>query len=207
MLVAAFGNTGFLGYPVVSAAFHASKYAMPTAVLIDQFGMQFIISTIGIAVAASFAGSGFEWKSLLSFLKTPIFPSAVLALILRNTHIPALILSSLKYLGVATVPLAMIAIGLGLSTGSVKKYPAPLIVAMILKMLIMPALVVLGMRLFGITGTVADVGILLAATPCAVLCGIFATQYGSNGSFAATAIAVSTLVSAVWVPAVLVMLR
>ncbi|MHB9037355.1 MAG: AEC family transporter [Armatimonadota bacterium] len=206
MLVAAFGNTGFLGYPIVSAAF-TGKFAMPAAVMVDQFGMQLPIGTIGIAVAACFAGSGFRWNSLLAFLKTPMFPTTLLALLLRNAYVPPLILSSLSYLGAATIPLAMISVGLGMSTGSIKKYPAPLVVAMILKLAVQPVLAVLGMRLAGIHGTVADIGIVLAATPSAVLCAVFTAQYGANPAFAATAVAASTLASAFWIPAVLVMLR
>ena len=63
MLVAAFGNTGFLGYPVTGAAFHNNDHAVLAAVMMDQFGMSLPLCTVGVAVAACFAGSKFEWAA------------------------------------------------------------------------------------------------------------------------------------------------
>ncbi|MCE5314730.1 MAG: AEC family transporter [Armatimonadota bacterium] len=207
MLVSVFGNTGFLGYPVVSAAFSHVASAMPTAVMVDQFAMQMMLGIVGVTVAAVFSGSEFECGRLFEFLKTPLFPTAVLALILRNVHVPTMILTTLGYLGAATVPLAMISVGLGLSIGSIKQYPAALVTAVILKMALLPALVVVAMRLVGITGIVNDVSTVLAATPAAVLAGVMAARYGSNGAFAASAIALGTLISVVWIPVVLMLLH
>ncbi|GAF95146.1 unnamed protein product, partial [marine sediment metagenome] len=46
--------TGFLGYPVVSAAFGGDKHAVLTAVMFDAFGMALPLITVGVAVAACF---------------------------------------------------------------------------------------------------------------------------------------------------------
>lgn len=203
MLASAFGNTGFLGYPVVSAAFAGNDHAMPSAVLMDAFGMMFILSTIGVVVAESFTGSAFEWQSLLGFLKTPLFPATVLALILRTVHIPDMIVTTLGYLSAATVPLVMIAVGLSLSTGSMKQFPVALGASVILKLALMPALVILVMHLAGIHGTIYRVGAVLGSMPTAVISGVIASRYGANGAFVAAAIALSTLIGVVSVPVVL----
>ncbi len=207
MLVSAFGNTGFLGYPVVTAAFEGNKTAILTAVLFDEFAMALILNTVGIAIAATFAGAKFRWQSLLEFLKTPLFPSTIIALILKDTYIPPVIMTTLNFLAGGTVPLAMISIGLNLSTGSVRQYPAAVGTALALKMAVLPMLMFATLPFIGVTGTVSQVVVLESAMPAAVFTGVVASRYSANGAFAAGAIFLMTLVSVLVIPAVLVLMR
>jgi predicted permease len=207
MLAATFGNTGFLGYPMVAAAFPADSRAMPTAVMFDEFAMALILNSVGVAVAATFAGRHFQWVSLLEFLKTPLFPTTVLALILRTTYIPPVILKTIGFLAAGTVPLAMISIGLSLSGRSLKKYPAPLAVGFILKMVALPLLMFAALPLVGVGGVVKQVTILESAVPTAVVSGVIAGRYGSNEEFVAAAIFVTTLLSVAVIPAALILVQ
>ncbi|MCX8052462.1 MAG: AEC family transporter [Armatimonadetes bacterium] len=206
MIVSAFGNTGYLGYPVVGAAFPGSKHAMLTAVMMDQFCMRIVITTLGVTIAASFAGTKSDWSNVIEFFRTPLFPATVLALALKDVDLPPLLMNSISYLAGGTVPLAMISIGLSLSVGSVKAYPAAIAVAFALKMVLMPALMLLALRLIDVTGTVQKVAVLEMAMPSAVFSGIIASRYGANGAFAAAVIFVLTLASVVWIPAVLMII-
>lgn len=206
MLTAAFGNTGFLGYPVVTAAFRGDETAIFTAVLFDSFSMALALNSIGIAAAACFSGSQFEWRSLLEFLRTPLFPAMVIALLLRNVYVPEVIMITLNYLAAGTVPLAMISIGLNLSAGSLQKHPGAIAVAVALKMVVLPALMLAFLPIAGVAGVVREVAVLESAMPTAVFAGVVAARYGSNGAFAAGVIFVSTLLSIVWIPAVLTIL-
>ncbi|MGI6295930.1 MAG: AEC family transporter [Armatimonadota bacterium] len=205
MLAATFGNTGFLGYPMVGAAFPNNSRAMPSAVMFDEFAMAMIMNSVGVAVAASYAGKCFQWSSLLEFLKTPLFPATVVGLVLRNANIPPVILKTLGFLAAGTVPLAMLSIGLSLSTASLKKYPAPLGVGFLLKMVVLPLLVAAALPLVGVTGIVRQVSILLSAVPTAVVTGVIAGRYGANEEFVAGAIFVMTLLSVAVLPAVLIL--
>ena len=207
MLAAAFGNTGFLGYPMVTAAFPHDGRAMPTAVMYDEFAMAMILNSVGVAVAASFAGKSFEWKSLLEFLKNPLFPSTVIALALRTVYVPPTIIKTLDFLAAGTVPLAMISIGLSLSARSIKKYPGALTAGCVLKMVALPALVYLTLPLLGVTGIVRQVMVLESAVPTAVIAGVIAGRFGANEEFVASAIFVSTLLSIAVIPAVLMLVR
>ncbi|MCE5198348.1 MAG: AEC family transporter [Armatimonadota bacterium] len=203
ILVSAFGNTGFLGYPMVSAAFGHDNRAMLTAVMIDEFAMSLVLNSLGVAIAATFAGSRFEWKSMLELLRSPLFIATIIALLLRNTHMPDLVMFTMGFLAAATVPLAMISVGISLSTRSAKQYPAALFAAITLKMLLLPAITFFVLPFVGITGTVAKVIMLEMAVPAAVISGVIASEYDANGAFAAGAIALGTLVSVLWIPAVL----
>lgn len=207
MLAATFGNTAFLGFPIVSAAFPDNKQAMPAAVMFDEFGMALMLNSVGIAVAATFAGRHFQWSSMLEFLKMPLFPATVVSLVLRTVYIPPVILGTLGFLAAGTVPLAMISIGLSLSASSLKKYPGPLAVSFVLKMIVLPLLVSAVLSLVGVTGVVRQVTILESAVPTAVLTGIIAGRYGANEEFVASAIFVTTLMSVVLLPAVLILVK
>ncbi len=206
MLITAFGNTGFLGYPVVSAAYHGDKHAILTAVMFDQFAMSLALNSIGVAVATCFAGSKFQWRSLLHFVKGPLLPATIIALIFRKAYVPSLIMSPLTYLSAATVPLAMISIGLSLSGSSLRQYPAAFGTAIVLKMALLPVLMYFALPLIGVTGTIAKVVVLESAMPSAVVSGVIASRYGANGRFAAGAIFVMTLLSVIMIPCMLMIL-
>lgn len=206
MIVSAFGNTGYLGYPVVTAAFPGSKHAMLTAVMMDQFCMRMVLTSVGVAVASGFAGMRFEWSSVLEFFRSPLFPATVLALALKDVDLPPVVTDAIGYLAAGTVPLAMISIGVSLSVGSVKAYPAAIVVAFLLKMVLMPALMYVALPLLGVTGTVQKVAILEMAMPSAVFSGIIAARYGANGAFAAAVIFVLTLASMIVLPAILLLI-
>ncbi|MGC8861286.1 MAG: AEC family transporter [Armatimonadota bacterium] len=205
MLVSAFGNTGFLGYPVVTAAFRGDKHAILSAVMFDEFAMALPLNSVGVALAVSFAGCRFERSSLLEFLKTPLFPSTIAALLLRQVSVPPLVMTTLGYLAAGTVPLAMISIGLSLTSRVVKSYPYALATALILKMVVLPALVWLVLPLTSVGGVVKQVVVLESAMPSAVFSGVVAARYGANGAFAAAAVFASTLASVIMIPAVLML--
>jgi predicted permease len=200
MLVSAFGNTGFLGYPVIHAAFPDNKHAMLSAVMFDGFGMALPLYTIGVAIATTFAGTKFDWKNLLGFLKTPIFPAMIISLLLRNVHIPSVIMQTLDYAGAATIPLAMMSIGMSLSTKSVGKYPWPMLVGTVLKLAVLPLAMFLLLPVFGIHGVVRQTVLVQSALPAAIFAGVIPERFGGNYEFAAGAIFATTLLSVLTIP-------
>jgi predicted permease len=203
MIVAAFGNTGYMGYPVAQAAFPHDKHGVLTAVLFDNFGMRLGLITAGVAIATSSAGARFEWSSLTQFVKTPLFPAMLLGLLLRTAHLPPLMMNSLGYLAAATVPLSMLSIGLNISAASLREYPAPLVAVVLLKMAIFPAVMWFLLQAAGVHGNVAKAAMLESAMPSAVFSGVVVSRFGSNGRFAAAAIFLTTLLSAVVIPGLL----
>ena len=207
MLAAAFGNTGFLGYPMVAAAFPHDSHALPTAVMFDAFAMAMVLNSVGVAVAMCFAGKQFKWGSMLEFLRTPLFPSTIIALALRTVHVPPIILKTLGFLAAGTVPLAMISIGLSLSARSLRKHRGALAMGFVLKMIALPVLMYIALPFIGVTGTVKQVAVLEGAVPSAVVAGVIAGRYGANEEFVAAAIFVTTLLSVATLPAVLMLVK
>ena len=221
MLVCAFGNTGFLGYPVVAAAFPRNALAMPAVVMVDQLGETICMYSIGIAIAMAFgshANGGF--KAAMGFLKAPLFLAMVLVFALRlpginRIQIPGFILCTaagqpngvINYLADATIPLAMLSLGLTITRVPMKSIAVPFIVACALKFAAMPLLNLLGLHLTGVSGTVGQVAMLEAAMPAAIMTSVVAGRYGSNAKFASAAVFLMTLMSIGIIPLVLGLVR
>lgn len=207
MIAASFGNTGYMGLPVVSAVFKGDGGSMLTAAMMDSFAMRIMLCTVGIAVATTFAGRKFDWLGTLEFVKSPMFAALVIALLLRKTPMPEFLMSGIDKMGGATVPLSMISVGLNLSMGSVGKWPLGTVAAALLKMAAMPALMCLGVSLMRIDHSVARVAILEMGMPSAIFGGVIAGRYGANKEFVAGAIFLSTLLSIVVIPVVVMLVK
>lgn len=206
MMAAVFGNTGFLGYPITMAAFPKDSQAIATAVIVDQFGMTIPLFSIGIAIAAGFGSGKVDRWQWLSFAKTPLFISVVLALILRGVHLPKFLTETINMLGAATIPMAMIALGLSASASAMKAIKAPFAAAFLAKMVAMPLLVYAVTSLLGIHGVVQKAAILEAAMPTAVMAGVLSTRYGANGPFVSSSAILMTVSSVVMLPTVVTLL-
>lgn len=207
MLASAFGNTGYLGYPVIFAAFPNNPMAKAAVVMVDQFGENMPMYSIGIAVALAFGGSKDGKTSPWDFLKTPLFISMVLALLLRTVPLPSVFLNAVKILAGATVPLAMISLGLSIARVPLNAVLLPFIAACVLKFAGMPLLNLAGLQIAGIHGTVRDVAMLEASMPTAVMASVIAGRYGANDAFVSAAVFLMTLMSAVIIPVTLLLFR
>lgn len=208
MLAAAFGNTGFLGYPLATAAFPNSPQALPTAVMVDQLGMTVPLYSLGIAIAVMFGAKDSSRSHMLGFLKTPLFISMILVFAMRlpglkEIHIPSFILGSglpdgmgvINYLSDATIPLAMISLGMSIGRMQIRPIIWPFIAAVSLKFVAMPLFSLIGLRFAGITGTVFNVSMMESIMPTAIMASVIAGRYGSNGEFVSAATFVMMLLS------------
>lgn len=218
MLAAAFGNTAFLGYPVIYAAFPGSETARAAVVMVDQLGETISMYSIGIAIAVAFGTRHSEVgikPNPLGFTKTPLFIAMMLALAFRlpflnQIHIPDFIVipgattdkGVLNYLGDATIPLAMISLGLTITRVPIRSFLWPFVVACTLKFAVMPLLNYVGLVATGVGGVVGEVAMLEAAMPTAIMASVIAGRYGLNTTFVTGAVFLMTLMSAVVIPIV-----
>ncbi|MDQ2800012.1 MAG: AEC family transporter, partial [Armatimonadota bacterium] len=100
LVVGAFGNTGFLGYPMTLALLPAR---FPDAILLDQFGMTIMLylsaAVIGARLGSGRAGEGAaglpgqERAAILKFLRSPLFLSLVVGSLARILPWPSALLS------------------------------------------------------------------------------------------------------------------
>jgi predicted permease len=110
-MCAGFGNTSFIGIPVIQALY--GEEGLKTVMLVDQPGF-IALSTVGILVANFYSGSKDSLlKHLTKIIKFPPFIAFIIALILNafSIEIPKEIDETLLKLGSTTVPLALVSVG------------------------------------------------------------------------------------------------
>lgn len=208
ILAAAFGNTGFLGFPVVEAAFK-DRGALFTAVLYDEFAMALPLYTIGIIVATGFMGEKFDTGRIKRLIYLPQLWAIPVALLVRSfphIHLPEPLLVALKYLANGTVPLVMISIGLSLSAKSMKGYTLPVIVACTMKLAVLPLLTYYAAQRASISGITLQTITLEAGMPTAMMAGVLIAKFGRSGQFVASTIFISTMLSLVTIPVILMLI-
>lgn len=205
IIAAGFGNTGFLGYPVVLAAFGPGK-ALVTAALYDELAMALPLYTVGVLIAAGFAGQKVERGQLLKVLTFPALLAIPAALILRPIPLPEPLMESLRYLGAGTIPLVMISLGLSLSARSLHGFAVPALLVVVLKLGVLPLLTYFAFRASGAEGVILQVSVLESGMPSAVMTTVLASKFGANARFVAGVIFLTTLLSIATIPAMLIIL-
>ena len=221
LLVSAFGNTGFVGYPMTLALIPSQ---FPAAIVTDQFGMNIALFLTAALVGVRMGGGGSEAlqerEAVRRFLRSPLFLSLISGLILRLlpwphslTSLPAAIAlgrtleQGLSYLGQGTTPLVLLALGASLRPETTRAYLKPLAASCLIKLLICPLVMWLLCRAFGVTGDLRTVAVLEASMPTAVMASVLSGQQDLAGEYAVGAVFASTLLSAVTVPLLLSVLR
>jgi predicted permease len=215
IMTGTFGNTAFLGYPIVTALLPKELTA---AVLMDQFGM-----TLPMLLAAGVLGGIFGAKSgqarrpigpvLRRFLRSTPFLAVVIALALREIPWPesvrtapavlaigGVLAKSLQFLAVATTPIALLSLGASLQPRATLASWRLLAVPCALKLVACPLLMGGFCRLMGLHGPALSVGVLQASMSTSVVCSVLCVQYEMDGPRAGGAVFATTALSLITIP-------
>lgn len=213
LLVAALGNTGYLGYPLTIALFGQGQ--LVKAFFYDIFATSIALMTVGVAVAAHYGaaqrtpGTGsVAWGGRLkSNVALPALAAVVLAILAKPFVLPGFLTQAITHLGDATVPLVMLTIGMSLEIKGFRDRPAALAAAGLLKLVVAPAIALgLWMLAIGALGgprpgaAVTGIVALEASMPSMMLTYVIGTRYRLNSEFIAAAIALTTMACLVTVP-------
>jgi len=209
MIAATFGNTTFMGIPVVEAAFHGDRQAMLYAIMYGELAMSLPVYTLGLWVASRFGGSHTKIHELLSPKRLPTLPAMIagVALSALGIAVPLMLMDAIKRLGACTLPLSMISVGLMLSARSFRGNGFLIILVSVLKLFCMPAIVYAILTLFGVGGLARQVVTLQAAMPNSIVSGIMTARGGSDAPFVASATLITTLASLGTLPLILTLLK
>lgn len=190
-------NCGFMGYPVITAAFGES--ALIYAVMyVTAFNL--MCWTLG-----SYYYGGREAIDPRRLMSNPsIIAIAVgLVLLLTGWRLPGFLNNTLELLGSTTTPVAMFVIGarlMGISRADLMD--RPLLCACGLRLIAVPAAVLL-LRLAPLPPMVVSSLYLCAAMPCAALTGMQADLYNCDRALASRGVALSSALSMITVPLML----
>ncbi len=198
-----FNNATFLGYPIVSST----------------FGTGGILAYCGFIIAFNIALFSygiwlFERKITPKLIRSVIFNPNILAvllgmvLFLLNLHLPSFMGDAIGYVGAATTPLSLICIGFMLSQANLlqvlKKWQ--LIFAAVIQLILGPVIAWGVLSLLGFPSEVVQVCTLIQALPTATSLGLFAVKYGGNPAEASEFVTVSTILSVVTMPLMILLL-
>ena len=198
---AAFGNVGNLGFPVVLFAFGSGALAEATvhflAVLVTSF-------FFGVAAAAGArAGNvlGAAWRVVTTPALLVVIPA-----VFANTNsvdLPAALERFIGLLADAMIPVMLLTLGIQLVSARLTAGVGRIGVITAAKLALSPAVFFVVGSLLGLTGEAFDTGLILAATPTAVLVGLLSLEYDLESEVASAAILVTSLLGTISLSAIL----
>lgn len=203
-MVMIFSNCGFMGFPILDSIYGKTSvfFGSIYVVVFNVF-----LWTAGVTL---FTGVK-DFRSIKTALKNPgILAIGVgLPIFLFSLPIPAPVYTTLDIVGSMTTPLAMIIVGSLLADLKLKEvFAEPSIYyATLLRLIFLPLLTMGIMRLLGFGGLVLQVMVTIMAMPAATTTVILAEKYGSNPEYASRIVFISTILSMITIPAMILLVQ
>ena len=204
---AAFAASAFnavaLGLPVMIALFGTAG-TVPAVVATIVFLALLVPATLALAGAQSGSGGGAAFVSgLTTTVKNPIVLATIVGLVLAalDVTLPVVIDQSLTTLGNATVVTALVALGMSVDVADIREGGAEMLLVSGVRMIIAPAFALAMALAFGVDDVRAAAFVVLFAQPTAKTVFALAEQTGVYEKRAAGVVALTTISSAVLLPA------
>ena len=187
-----FANTGFVGFPVVSALYGDQGLLMA---VVFNLTYNLFMYTYGIYLLSGKTGS------LKNILLNPVNIASVaaIAIFISPFRFSSYVEGPIDLIAAMTVPLSMIIIGSNLAAMPFTKVISDLKSYFIsfIRLVVLPGLMLLGMYLamkgFDITPMAASVAVLMCALPCGSMNVILSEKYDCAPEFAARSTVLSML--------------
>jgi predicted permease len=198
----AFGNVGFMGFPVIQAIFGPGA-----AFYVSLFNIAFSVLCFSVGLVMVSGGSG---KISFRFFINPTMIVSILTVILfyARIQVPAVLTDTVALISQMTTPSSMLVIGSTLAAFPFRGvftekriYPVALI-----KLIILPVMTWLIFRLFIHDPLMLGVLVMLAAMPTAANATMLSMVYGGNEELASKGIFLTTLFSIATIPLLILLL-
>ena len=190
-LVGGLGNTSFVGLPMIESLH--GRDGLGLGLLIDQLGFYLALATLGVLVAALYAGDapasrGAMLKKIVTF---PPLIALVLAVALRPVPFAAPVDAVLARVGDTLAPLALLSVGLQLRLGALRSQARLLSIGLGYKLVACPAIVFAVMWLLDAElDMTSRVSMIEAAMPPMIGAGIVAAEARLDAPLVSTMIGV-----------------
>jgi hypothetical protein len=202
--VAVFTNCAFMGYPVMESIFgsHGIFLTSIYSIVFNTF-----LWTYG-RVLFNGADERIDIKRVLLNAGT-LAVVAGLVLLLTPLSLPPVAASVFQLIGSLTTPLAMLVIGSMLSEVRLREifHGRGIFKASVLRLLVFPALSYAVLRALGISAELAAICTVLTGMPAASNAVIFAEKFGGDAQLATRIVVITTALSILTVPMMVVLLR
>jgi len=199
IICAFFGNTGYIGFPLNIAAQGRDSLAL-TAFVSTIYTV--IVFTFGAYLCQRYSD---KEKKGLQLHTIPVFWAAAAGIILSFIALPDLVRLPLTLIEDSTSPLALLATGAMISAVGIKENAGTIGAISGIKLLLMPAIVVVTAMAAGVSGTVYKTSVLEAATPVGVTNTVMEQQFGLDERLASSAVVISTMLFFLSLPVILLL--
>jgi predicted permease len=199
LLASMFGNTGYIGYPVSMALVGTQYFAW--VLFYDMIGSGIGSYGLGVVLAEHFGVQTQDrWQALWAIAKNPVLWSFLLGLMVKDFPLPAPVETSLQGFAWSVVALSLALVGMRLGQLSSFKSIKPAMVSLGIKMVFVPLVVGLGLKVVGITGPVHLAMLLQMGMPPAFATLVIAETYELDQELTVTALVLGALSLLVMLP-------
>ncbi|PSM52263.1 putative permease [Campylobacter blaseri] len=201
VLLSMFGNTIFIGMPIITGFF--GKDALNEVIFYDQFATAIPISILGPFILSFGAEAKVSLiQNAIKVLKFPPFVALILGLALRDVKIPEVIFNSLHMFSASVVPVALFAIGIGLGFRSIKSAYKSTAIVLCCKMLFAPLFFIAIALVFKVNFSDSTwiIGILQCGMPPMVLASAMIMKANLDSQLAVSAVAMGVVMSFISLP-------
>lgn len=205
VFVSTFSNNGFMGFPIVYAILGKEGLFLAS---ISNTVFNILIFSIGIKIITMGSESGKNISIKKLFMNNSNIAIALgLVFYVTQTSLPQPVLHSLDYLGNVTTPMSMFLVGLSISNNKIKEMfnDYKLYILCSVRLLVMPLLAIIIMKFipFGSLSLIPKVMGIVLAMPAPSVTAIIAEQYNGNKELAAKVVFLTSIVSMITIPIVL----
>lgn len=187
------GNNGNFGLPIALLALGQAGLSQAVILFLTSLVIMF---TVGPALMGSARGLR---SGIVTFARLPVTWAMVLATALRllGWAPPVGVSRGIELLAGAAVPMVLLALGVQLAQSQRIRFDGPVVTAVALRVLVVPAIAVGVAWLLRMDALSTSSLVLASAMPTAVNAFMLAREYGSDPDTSASAVALSTLFSIV----------
>ena len=198
LLVAVFGNTGYVGYPVASALLGDS--GLVRAIFSDVFGNTLVVITVGTVLVSRFGQHSVRVNPFREIVTFPPFIALALGLASRLVTLPVFVSDWLDALGKLVVPVIMVSMGLSLRPRAIRGHLPMASVAAALKLVVLPLGALALGRLLAFDEPSLRIAVLQAGVPSMMLAALIGERFKLDQDLIASAILVTMVGSVVTIP-------
>lgn len=198
-----FSNCGFMGYPVLESLF--GKMGIFYGAI---FNIPFNIFMFSVGIMI-YTGKK-DFKTLKEVIVNPSIIATFLGLLMFifSIRLPYPLFTAMSIVGSMTTPLSMIIVGAMLSEIKLRDIFSGTLVyyASFLRLIVVPFLTLGILKLLSADKLLMQIAVIIEAMPAAVLGSVLAEKYGADTILASRSVFISTIISMVTIPFVVMFL-
>ena len=190
IIIGVFGNVGNFGLPLITFRLGDEAVLPATIYFLGILTVAFVI-----CVGAANYVKGGSLSAVIAVIKTPALLAIPPALLVNvsNIDLPLVLTRITGLLGSAMIPIMLLSLGVQLAGSERIALERDMVIASAIRLIGSPALALLLVAPFGLTGIERGAGIFQSGMPAAVLCSIIALEHDLLPDFVTKTVLFSTI--------------